>query len=349
MHGAGRLRRMYYELISLIEFKRRVMLDIYQYNPSIFNSLIMKFIHVVFFNCCLIFVNLSCFHARNEKQEDGNMQSLENKIREKNYDTLKGEKFKELINYYSKKIDSIEKIRTRLYRTSKGKTSFSIDSLQTIESAYYQLYNERNAEILKKILASEKNAESFENLLYLAVDKKMPIFLIDSLYKEFPDFQKRSDFGKRLLAKIDERKKTEILKSYDINILNAKFYDEEGKMVKLNDVSSKYLLLDFWSSWCNPCRYENRKLVKERESIIPRNDVSIIAISLDINRDKWLMAAHADGLNYLSISDLKGFESPVVKEFRIATIPHNVLIDRYGNILANNIWGEELKNFLRTL
>lgn len=309
----------------------------------------MKFIHIVFLIFCLIFVNLFCFYTGDERQEDGNMSSLENKTTEKDYDTLKKEKFKELINYYSKKIDSIEKIRIRLYRTSNGKASFSIDSLQSVESTYYQLYNERNAEILKRILADKKNDESFEALLYLAVDKKMPIVLIDSLFREFPDILKRSDFGKMLLAKINERKKTEILKSYDINILDAKFYDEEGKMVRLNDVSSKYLLLDFWSSWCTPCRYENRKLVKERESIISRNDVSIIAISLDINRDKWIKAAHADGLNYLSISDFKGFESSVVKEFRIATIPHNVLIDRYGNILANNLWGEELKNFLKTL
>ncbi|MGH2552546.1 MAG: TlpA family protein disulfide reductase [Chitinophagaceae bacterium] len=264
-------------------------------------------------------------------------------------DTTKFNKLNDIITYFNKKTDSIYKLRAEAYKNQKYKPASYKESIDTIESFYYGLIEKRNEYIFKYITGHEKNSENMNGLIYLIVDTKIPVLLIDSLYKQFPAELRNLPNNKLFLTKIEERKKAEINFQYDPSLLDLKFEDINGDQITLQEVNSRLLLLDFWASWCAPCRYENRILVKEREKIIGDADISIVAVSLDTDKSKWIKAAKDDGFNYLTVCDFKALESPIVKRLKIQTVPYNLLIDKQGKILAHNLWSNELTEFIKTL
>lgn len=230
----------------------------------------------------------------------------------------------------------------------KSEENISPDSIQSMDSVYYTLQSERNHCMYQYITAHHDSIETLNGIIYLVVDKKISITAIDSIFHLFPEKLQTTEMGRFLMEKIEERRKTEIISTYNKELLTMKFSDANNNMVTLRDVPGNYLLLDFWASWCAPCRYENRILVKDK-TIIGRNDVAVVAVSLDKDKSKWLKAVKDDGLNYLTICDFNALESPLVKGFSVTTVPYNILIDKNGNILAVNIWGEKLSSFLQSL
>jgi peroxiredoxin len=119
----------------------------------------------------------------------------------------------------------------------------------------------------------------------------------------------------------------------------------DGNPVKLSDYKGKYVLLDFWASWCAPCRQENPNVVKLYKVYNPLG-LNILGISLDQDKGKWQQAVNADELSWKHASDLKNFEGPVERLFHIEAIPSNVIIDPQGIIIAKNVIGGDLEEFL---
>jgi peroxiredoxin len=119
--------------------------------------------------------------------------------------------------------------------------------------------------------------------------------------------------------------------------------DLSGKPVALSSFKGKWVLVDFWASWCPPCRAENPNVVKAFNQFKGKN-FTILGVSLDRpgQKDKWEEAIKADGLAWSHVSDLKFWESPVVPLYNIEGIPYNVLINPEGVIVAENLRGEEL-------
>jgi len=119
--------------------------------------------------------------------------------------------------------------------------------------------------------------------------------------------------------------------------------DTSGKPISLKDFRGKYVLVDFWASWCVPCRGENPNVVAAYNKYETKN-FTVLSVSLDQpnGKDKWLNAIHKDQLTWTNVSDLKFWNNAVAKLYDIGSIPANLLLDPNGKIIAKNLHGDEL-------
>lgn len=124
--------------------------------------------------------------------------------------------------------------------------------------------------------------------------------------------------------------------------------DTSGAPVALSSFRGKYVLIDFWASWCRPCRIENPTVVKAYNQYKSKN-FTVLGVSLDRAKDAWVKAIADDNLTWTHVSDLKFWANEVAQKYKVEAIPQNFLIDPNGKIIAKNLRGEELLRKLQEL
>jgi peroxiredoxin len=161
------------------------------------------------------------------------------------------------------------------------------------------------------------------------------------LFDKFSSENKNSKYGKKIDSYIRLNKEPKI------GDLFADFEMEKqnGKTIKLSEVKGKTILLEFWASWCGPCRVENPNLVKTYNTYKPKG-FEILAVSLDTDKNNWIEAIKKDNLNWKHVSDLKGQANKAFLIYGINVIPDNFLISENGIIIGRNLRGEELNQKL---
>lgn len=163
---------------------------------------------------------------------------------------------------------------------------------------------------------------------------------LENELKKFDKQLQSSFMAKNIISAIaDQRKRLQIGPGKQAIEFNQPGVD--GKIVKLSDYAGKYVLLDFWASWCGPCRAENPNVLKAYNTF-NKKGLEILSVSLDENRAAWLKAVKADKLPWLQVSDLKGWKNEAGSKYMIQSIPENFLIDPSGKIIAKSLRGEQL-------
>jgi peroxiredoxin len=170
------------------------------------------------------------------------------------------------------------------------------------------------------------------------------VALADNLFKLTTNEVKKTNLAKYVSEQLEVAK----INPVGSQIADFSETDTAGNKVKISSFRGKYVLIDFWASWCRPCRMENPNVVAAYNKYHQKN-FTVLGVSLDQAKASWLNAIRMDGLAWTQVSDLHGWSSALASKFKITSIPQNILIDPKGIIIAKNLRGEALNQKLQEL
>ena len=234
------------------------------------------------------------------------------------------------------KLDSLNKAFQLLIETNKM-DSKRMDSLSAIfEGPYNSIINQSNTLMVDKISKNTNMYSSIMAIQALDPDKYSDLYksLDAGLSKKFPN-----DKNVIMFHEVVERMLSTNIGQFAPEI---SLPSPDGKEIALSSLKGKLVLIDFWASWCGPCRKEMPNVIKIY-SKFKNKGFEIYGVSLDQDKEKWMEAITKDGINWPQVSDLKYWDNVAARIYNVQGIPYTVLIDKDGKIIAKNLRGQELE------
>lgn len=210
------------------------------------------------------------------------------------------------------------------------------EKMEAIKNEYSQAFDEMQTNMNALIKA---NPNSVVSAFYVYTSMQGAEYEpLKAKYDLLGDKAKSTEMGKAIAEKLNK------MESLSVGQVAPDFTLEtpDGGQLSLYQVKGKLKLIDFWASWCGPCRGENPHVVALYNEYHPKG-LEIISVSLDNQKNAWVKAIQDDGLIWQHCSDLKGWQSSAVQLYQVTAIPHTVLLDENNRIIAKNLRGDALK------
>jgi thiol-disulfide isomerase/thioredoxin len=231
-------------------------------------------------------------------------------------------------------LDAAESLLDKSYE--KARAINDKQRMDSIEKAFNDL-DLRRRQYVKNYAANHATSYVTAYAIYTTFVYNPLASELRPLYQHLDPSLQSTYFGRQVKASLDAAELTDIGQPAPAFVQN----DPKGKPVSLASFKGKVVLLDFWASWCGPCRAENPNVVAAYQKYGPKG-FTILGVSLDSDKDKWLAAVKKDQLSWTQVSDLKGWQNKVADLYGIKGIPMNYLLDKDGKIIAKGLRGEDL-------
>ncbi len=217
------------------------------------------------------------------------------------------------------------------------------DSLKkALNAEYISLQKAMSDDIMSFVVNTTGSEATFFAATYILPEPTMELqdAALEAMKKGIPDSRYTKELEERLNA----------IKPLDIGGMapEIKLMSPEGNEIALSSLRGQYVLIDFWASWCGPCRRENPNVVKVYNKYHSKG-FEILGVSLDKDGNKWKGAIKQDGLTWMHVSDLKGWQSVAAATYNIHSIPATILLDKSGRIIAKDLRGQALEAKLQEI
>ncbi len=173
-------------------------------------------------------------------------------------------------------------------------------------------------------------------------------------YKNIKEYVKTKNKSNERISNIIqqriERSPNKNIVKVGVKAPNFSAFNPEGEIISLNDIKGKVIIIDFWASWCKPCRIENPNLVKLYKKYHSKG-LEIISVSLDreVQKENWFNAIKKDELNWYNVSNLKFWQDPIAKAYGVNSIPATFILDENGTVVAKRLRGAQLEAKIKAL